>query len=227
LSTAVPAIPRTTALARELTTGSDAKCDRLCLLINSRNPIIRVETTEEQRFSALLGRVAERLAIPLYTWTITTGLARSGGAVLYNSGQPEQALANIGAVNGDAIFLLKDFARYCDNDRISRKLRDLADAFRTGRRSMGLLSASISLPPELGADAVEFQLGLPSADELLAAVRGALAELHSAQAFPNVLDSAEVAELANSLGCGIGLPSAEPLGRPRANDLGWRRPRAS
>lgn len=74
----------------------DGKRDQLCLLINSRNPVIIVETTEEQRFSALVVRVGERLTIPLYIWSVTTGLARAGGAALYNSDQPEQALANIG-----------------------------------------------------------------------------------------------------------------------------------
>src|SRR5712692_6202761 len=36
---------------------------------------------------------------------------------------------------GYDVFLLKDFARYCDNDKICRRLRDLAEKFRTVRRS--------------------------------------------------------------------------------------------
>ncbi len=186
----------------------DAKRDQLCLLINSRNPIIAVETTEEQRFSSLLQRVADRLTIPLYTWSVTTGLARVGGAALYNSDQPEQALANIGTVQGDGIFLLKDFARYCDNDKISRKLRDLADGFRTARRSILLLAATLSLPAELSADAVEFQLGLPSAEELLGAVKRTLMELHASQGVPNALDSVGLGQLAKNL---AGLSEEEAL----------------
>jgi SpoVK/Ycf46/Vps4 family AAA+-type ATPase len=177
----------------------DSKRDQLCLLINSRNPIISVETTEEHRFFSLLETVADRLTVPLYTWSVTTGLARSGGAVIYNSEQPEQALANIGVIQGDAIFLLRDFARYCDNDRISRKLRDLADGFRTARRSIILVAAALSLPPELTADAQEFQLGLPSADKLIVAVRSTLAELNASQGLPNTLDAIGVAQLAKSL----------------------------
>src|SRR5208337_1118328 len=102
-------------------TASAVQRERLCLLINSRNPIITVETSEEQRFLELLSAT-------------------------------EQALANIATIQGDAIFLLKDFARYCDNDRISRRLRDLADGFRTGRRCIVLLAASIQLPSEVAAD---------------------------------------------------------------------------
>jgi AAA+ superfamily predicted ATPase len=186
----------------------DTKRDLLCLLINSRNPIISVETTEEQRFFSLLERVAERLLIPLYVWSVTTGLSRAHGAALYNSDLPEQALANIGTVKGDAIFLLKDFGRYCDNDRISRKLRDLADGFRTARRSIIIEAATLSLPPELHADAAEFQLGLPTAEELQLSVRKTLAELSTAQGLANSLDVFGLNKLAKSL---TGLSEEEAL----------------
>jgi AAA+ superfamily predicted ATPase len=191
-----------------MSTVPDGKRDQLCLLINSRNPIITVETTEEQRFTTLLERVGDRLTIPLYTWSVTTGLARVGGAALYNSDQPEQALANIGTIQGDGIFLLKDFARYCDNDKISRKLRDLADGFRTARRSIILVAASLTLPPELNADAVAFQMGLPSAEELLGAVKSTLTELNSSQGVPIALDASGLGQLAKHL---TGLSEEEAL----------------
>src|SRR5215469_14284618 len=102
-------------------TAIGGKSDELRLLINSRNPIIIAETAEEERLTHLLVAVAVELSVPLYTWSVTTGLARFEGAPLYNTEQPEQALANIAEVRGDAVFLLKDFARYCDNDRICRR----------------------------------------------------------------------------------------------------------
>ena len=189
-------------------TMSSAKRDQLCLLVNSRNPIIPVESSEEQRFCGLLERVAEELRVPLYEWSVTAGLGKAGGAALYNSDQPEQALANIATIQGDGIFLLKDFARYCDNDKISRRLRDLADGFRTARRSVVLLAASITLPPELSADAVTFQLGLPSAEELLRGVRCTLTEVNAAQGVPNGLDVAGMGQLAKNL---VGLSEDEAL----------------
>jgi ATP-dependent 26S proteasome regulatory subunit len=212
----VPRVPLSPSLARpsaldsagSAATISVAKRDQLCLLVNSRNPIITVETGEEQRFSALLERVADRLTIPLYTWSVTAGLSRLGGAALYNSDQPEQALSNIGTIQGDAIFLLKDFARYCDNDRVSRRLRDLADGFRTARRSIILLGASLTLPAELSADAVEFQLGLPSAEELLGGIRRTLTELNASQGVPNALDAVGLGQLAKNL---TGLSEEEAL----------------
>jgi len=184
------------------------KRDELELLINSRNPIVTVETGEEQRFVELLERVAMDLQIPLYVWSVTTGLARAGGAPLYNTDQPEQALTNITTVTGDAIFLLKDFGRYCDNDRISRRLRDLADGFRTARRSIVILGAAMQLPPELEADAVAFQLGLPSVEELLGGVKATLAELNRTQGVATSLDGAGLMQLAKNL---AGLPEEDAL----------------
>ena len=184
------------------------KREELELLINSRNPIVTVETGEEQRFVELLQHAAMDLQIPLYVWSVTTGLARAGGAGLYNSDQPEQALANIATVQGDGIFLLKDFGRYCDNDRISRRLRDLADGFRTARRSIVILAAAMQLPPELEADAVVFQLGLPSVEELLGGVKAALAELNRMQGVATSLDGAGLLQLAKNL---AGLPEDDAL----------------
>jgi hypothetical protein len=51
-------------------TALSAKREELALLVNSRNPIVTVETSEEQRFSTLLERAAEELGIPLYVWSL-------------------------------------------------------------------------------------------------------------------------------------------------------------
>jgi hypothetical protein len=127
------------------------KHDELRLLINSRHPIITAETAEEERFEALLVEVAAELAVPLYLWSVTTGLAKAPGAPMYNTDNPEQGLSNIALIQGDGIFWLKDFARYCENDKICRRLRDLAEKFRTVRRSIVITAASIELPPDLEA----------------------------------------------------------------------------
>jgi hypothetical protein len=130
----------------------NAKRDELLLLINSLNPIITVETTEEERLEGLLRSISVQLVMPLYRWSVTTGLAKLTGAPIYGTDQPEQVLANIAIIEDDPIFLLRDFARYCDNDRISRRLRDLADKFRRARRSIVISAASIELPLELKGD---------------------------------------------------------------------------
>jgi ATP-dependent 26S proteasome regulatory subunit len=196
------------------------KHDELRLLVNSRHPIITVETPEEERVEQLLLDIANELSVPLYTWSVTTGLAKMRGAPIYNSDNPEQALANLALIQGDAIFLLKDFARYCDNDRVCRRLRELAEKFRAERRSIVITAASLQLPPDLRADSVPFQLGLPSAEELLSGVKSVLAEVNRAQQIPIALDVAGIGQLAQNL---VGLPQEEAMRALRMSVLARRR----
>jgi ATP-dependent 26S proteasome regulatory subunit len=184
------------------------KHDELRLLINSRHPIIAVETPEEERLEALLLDIATELSVPLYDWSVTTGLAKAHGAPMYNTDNPEQALSNIALIQGDGIFLLKDFARYCENDKICRRLRELAEKFRTVRRSIVLTAATLQLPPDLEGDAVPFQLGLPAVEDLLPGVKQVLAELNREQRIPIALDVVAMMQLARNL---VGLPEEEAM----------------
>ena len=196
------------------------KHDELRLLVNSRHPIITVETPEEERIEQLLFDVTSELNVPLYTWSVTTGLAKFHGAPIYNSDSPEQALANLALIQGDAIFLLKDFARYCENDKICRRLREIAEKFCTERRSIVITAAALQLPPDLQGDAAPFQLGLPSAEDLLSGVRAALSDLNRTQQIPIALDAPGIAQLAQNL---VGLPQEEALRTLRMCVLARRR----
>jgi ATP-dependent 26S proteasome regulatory subunit len=196
------------------------KHDELRLLINSRHPIITVETPEEERLEQLTIEVAAELAVPIYTWSVTAGLAKAHGAPIYNTDSPEQAVANIALIQGDAIFLLKDFARYCENDRVCRRLRELAEKFRAERRSILITSAALQLPPDLRGDSIPFQLCLPTADDLLPGVKAVLAEMNRTQQIPIALDVPSITQLAKNL---VGLPQEEAMRALRMCILARRR----
>jgi hypothetical protein len=184
------------------------KRDELLLLINSHNPILTIETPEEERVEQTLFEVASQLNVPLFTWSVTTGLARFRGAPIYNSEAPEAALSNMAAVQGDGIFLLKDFSRYCDNDKVCRRLRELAEQFRTARRSIVITAGSIQLPPELSGEAAAFDLGLPSLEEIFAGVKQTLADLNRENHVSVALDLASMQQVTKNLS---GLPFAEAM----------------
>jgi len=145
--------------------GQDAR-KQLALLVNSSYPIIYLETWEEARATEILALVAEDLGVPLYVWTLTEGLARAGGAPIYNTQHPEQALATVGSIRSDALFLLKDFHKHLDDDVIVRKLRDLAQEFRRARRAVVISAPVVTIPVELEKDAARFTLSLPDESEL-------------------------------------------------------------
>jgi ATP-dependent 26S proteasome regulatory subunit len=175
------------------------KRDELRLLVNSHHPIITVETTEEERVEQMLAQIGLELDVPVYNWSVTKGLARFHGEPLYHTDDPDQALANIAIIAGDAIFLLKDFARYCENDKICRRLRELAENFRKARRSIVITGASVQVPPDIDGDAIPFQIGLPDTEELLSGVRQTLAELNRDSHIVVSLDAMAMQQAAQAL----------------------------
>lgn len=169
------------------------------LLINSQYPIIYMETWEEGRATEILGLVAEDLHLPLYIWAVTTGLGRAGGAPIYNTLEPLQVLAQIGSLEGDAIFLLKDFHKYLEQDVIVRKLRDLALQFRRARRAIIISSPVSKVPIELEKDVARFPLGLPDESELNQLVAAELRDMTVKFRIKNELPPEKAPELVRAL----------------------------
>ncbi len=175
------------------------KKDELRLLVNSRHPLITIETSEESRVEELLHDVAKELAIPLFVWSATTGLGRENGAPIYHTEEADAAIANMTLIKGDALFLLKDFARYCEQDKTCRRLRELAEGFRDARRSIIISGPSLKLPAELEDDAVAFRIELPDADLLLQVVNQTLAETQRQAPLKVELDAAALHQMAQEL----------------------------
>jgi SpoVK/Ycf46/Vps4 family AAA+-type ATPase len=176
------------------------KRDELRLLVNSRHPIISVETSEEKRIEDLLSDVAAELDIPFFTWTVTQGLLRKGtDQAMYETEDPEKMLGNMAKMRGDGIFLLKDFARYLDQDRLLRRLRELAASFREVKRSIVLSAPVLKLPAELDDDAVPFRIELPDDVLLLKVVQATIAEFGMQARIKVELDQAGLKQVAQNL----------------------------
>ncbi len=171
----------------------------LTLLINSQYPIIFLETWEEARATEMLRLVAADLNVPLYVWTITNGLSRAGGAPIYNTQQPEQVLAQIGGVEGDALFLLKDFHKYLEQDVIVRKVRDLQQQFRRARRAMIISGPVVNIPVELEKSATRFTLALPDEAELSQLVAATIGDLVERYHVKSELTREQMPELVRGL----------------------------
>ena len=87
--------------------------ERLKLLVRSGNPLISIETTDEQRALELIGRVTEQLSRPLHAWSMTRGLrdVRNGilsDAVLVKPGKALPALEYIQKHDPRRIYVFQD-----------------------------------------------------------------------------------------------------------------------
>src|SRR2546430_6135888 len=135
------------------------------ILITSRTPLIAIETLEEERAEQVLERVAERLRIPLFVWTMTRGLRRSGAIdSIYETKEPLKALRNVAEMN-EGIYLMKDLYRSLNDAAVVRTIQDLAHAFARDRRALVMTAPRMDLPPELASLACLVRLELPPPPE--------------------------------------------------------------
>ena len=177
----------------------------LKLLIQSRYPIVYIETWEEARAEALVEAVAEELGVPLYVWTLTSGLARSGTRnPLYQSDSPRAALSNIASLRGDALYLLKDFHRHWEDAEVARLVRDLLDKFRQTNRSILVTAPTVSIPLELQKDVARFALGLPDVEDFEEMVPSVVKGTEQTVRLEKELDANGRRRLARNL-CGLTL----------------------
>jgi len=151
--------------------GSDSARD-LEVLIRSRYPVVAVDTLEEDRLVELLGRVARRLDVPLYTWSRTQGLVREGKEqATYDTADPFKMLAHLEAAAAPGVVLLADFHPYLEDPLLVRKLREALPAFTSDRRALVLSGHGVRLPPEIGKQGVPYRLSLPDLEEIQAELR--------------------------------------------------------
>jgi ATPase family associated with various cellular activities (AAA) len=164
------------------------------ILITSRTPLIAIETLEEERVEQALERVARRLTIPLFVWTMTRGLRRAGALdALYDTKEPLKALRNLADLPNEGIYLMKDLYRSLGDAAVVRTLQDLARPFSRDGRAIVLSAPRVELPSELAVLASLVKLELPTEADLRALaleVYGNLARQHrlGPPPAPDILD---------------------------------------
>jgi SpoVK/Ycf46/Vps4 family AAA+-type ATPase len=143
------------------------------LLLRSRVPLITVETRDEQRITQLFSRMAIKLAMPVMSWTATTGLQRIDfeAAPQKHASEPRQALGQIKATGTPGIYLLLDFHPYLEEPYNIRLLKEIAMDYHRLGHTLVLVSHELELPPELEGFSARFSLSLPDPEQLEAIIR--------------------------------------------------------
>jgi hypothetical protein len=137
-------------------------------LVLSMHPLVVIETVEEERVDALLAAVARDLDLPIFTWTVTTGLARDGANTppIHGTSDPLTLLKHLRSLTVRGLFHLKDFGAHLTTPAIVRACREAVQGFGRTRSTAVLTGHALSLPPELSDRAVPFRLELPGRAEL-------------------------------------------------------------
>ena len=147
----------------------------LALIIDSKVPIIALETHDEPAALQLLTRVAMQRKLGYFCWSITEGMNRLGfGAEFDDSARndPAATLRQIKKQTTPALFALCDFHPFLVNQpEHVRLLKDIAIAHERLGHVIVLVSHELDMPVELRRYSAKFALALPNDTQLLAIIR--------------------------------------------------------
>ncbi|MBN1763875.1 MAG: AAA family ATPase [Sedimentisphaerales bacterium] len=143
------------------------------VLVRARYPLIYVVSWEEQRLSALVARIAQRLDKRVFEWSITTGLVPMGTSIQSQkhcdsaSKDPLVALDTVVEHAESALYLFKDFHPFLkgQNMAIVRRLREIAASLKHTYKTIVIISPMFQMPAELEKDLTIVDFDLPSEKE--------------------------------------------------------------
>jgi len=169
-------------------------------LVLSFHSLIAIETVEEERIRSIVREVARNLSLPLYDWSLTSGMTRSLGVHIEGTTEPLAVLRKIDEIHEtDSIYLLKDFAPHLTNPSICRALRELAMRLMSSRSAIVITGEPIELPRDLEALAVRFDLQLPDPSEIREVVRTVVESMSARQRVRVDLSKDDVQKLVRAL----------------------------
>ncbi len=150
----------------------------LHILIRSKNPILVIETHEENRAMQLINQVAFNMNKPVFGWHLTEGLRRlevkgEPFAALKDTQTAEDCLSHIKRMEREGLYVLFDMHPFINGEHPhnTRLLRDIALNYPKTKQTIILISHKLSLPDELKRLSRSFSLELPEPEEIEGIIR--------------------------------------------------------
>ncbi|MAR91527.1 MAG: ATPase [Pseudomonadales bacterium] len=145
------------------------------IMMDSRVPIIVIETHEEPRALELVRRAGIKQHKPVFSWSVTEGVKRmdlTHSVPEHLTNEPDAALKHIKQTGRSGVYVLCDFHPYLeDAPRLVRLLKELAMDHEQHQHTLILLSHALNIPPEIQRYCARMDLALPSDDQLMHLVR--------------------------------------------------------
>lgn len=143
-------------------------------LVLSSHPFIAIETVEEDRVSGMLRSIAAQTRLPLFQWSVTTGLTRAEEAQFASkmTAPPVAFLQHLKGLAVPGLFHLKDLSPHLSDPLAARSLRELASHLSKHRMTCVLTGGEIQLPKDLDDLVVRYELKFPDRIELEKMITG-------------------------------------------------------
>ncbi len=151
--------------------------NELKLLLDSRIPLVVIETFEEKKALDVLMQVANKQGRDLHRWSVTEGITRINfGPQLVAQGsefnQVEEALKEIKNHTRPGIYALCDIHPFLvEQPQVVRLLKDIALNHFAVPHTLVFLSYQLRLPAELRRYSSSYTLSLPSDDKIMEIIR--------------------------------------------------------
>lgn len=181
------------------------------LLFRARHGLIHLDTAEEDRASALLAHVADRLGLPFFTWTRSRGLSRADlGSSLYESDEASKALQHVAVSNLEGVYHFRSLiGSLAGKDLLISILKDAARNLENFRGAI-VLTGSEELPSSLREITSHVTLPGPSDDEFRELLSRIIRDLSQRQHVEVSLREEERTQLVRHLS-GLTLMEAEKI----------------
>lgn len=175
--------------------------DQLKLLIQAGNPLISVVSHDEEGVTEIVRRAAEQLGLPLFEWTVTSGMVQTlpnKSTTGMKPGKATLALEYILENTGKReIYLLKDLGTHCKDTFLQRQIREVYL-----KRSVSVVLLDLDPLPEPSRRlAMTVDMPLPNADELVEVIRATFRDIRdsSYEEITSAVSKKDVEQMAMTL----------------------------
>ena len=147
----------------------------LQLLLQGKSSLVIVETFDESKALELLIAFFRSDPAPLYQWTLTEGIRRTGLSIVAPeeespTAELEKALLHIKSQSTASVYVLCDAHHFIDEPKVIRLIKDILFSPFPAHKLI-LLSHAITLPAELSRHAVTIPVAVPNDDEIMHLIR--------------------------------------------------------
>lgn len=142
----------------------------LRMLLDSRYPIVVIETWEELRALDLIRRLGMKEGRPVFAWTSVDGMRRlefDDVPAQKHTVEPDAVLGQIRGTSQPGIYALCDLHPFLkDEPKNVRLLKEIALHHERLQHSLVLISHQFQIPPEIRRYSTRFSLSMPDEKQL-------------------------------------------------------------
>jgi SpoVK/Ycf46/Vps4 family AAA+-type ATPase len=180
----------------------------LKLLIQAGNPLISIVSHDEEGVTEIVRNAVEGLGLPLFEWSITTGVKRQLPAVAETGVKPGKASPALEYIlDNDGkreVYFLKDIGPHCKDATVQRQLREIY----LRKKVCVVLFDLEPLPEAIRRLTIPLDMPLPTAEELEKVIRHTFRDIRdeSCEEFTSSVTKNDIQQMAQTM---RGLTQAE------------------